>query len=310
MRAVVATSADGQNRIQVVDAPTPTPGPHEVLVRVSAAALHPTDMMAAGGMYVQFGAAVAAEQAGIGVDAVGVVEAVGKAVTTVEVGQTLIGAQERLDVATAAQAEYVALEKWAVAPAPKDVPLTEAAGLPLNGLTRCRPSGRWPSRRPDGWLVTGAAGAVGRLAVQLAVLQGLRVLAHARPGDEKELRALGAAAFVSSEDPLGPSVRALVPGGVTGVVDSANLGVAAMDAVAHGGRYVNLLNSAPLARRGIEAINVAYHTDRAQLGLLSGLAAGGAISVAVAETFPLDDAVCAHERLTAGGLRGLLVLTP
>jgi NADPH2:quinone reductase len=201
------------------------------------------------------------------------------------------------------------LEEWAVAPAPKGVPLSEAAGLPLNGITA------WQNLDtltvpPTGWvLITGAAGGVGRLAVQLAALQGHRVIAQARANDEQALRDLGAAEFVPSGDSLSAAVRSLVPGGVNGVLDTANIGPAAMDAVAHGGSYVSLLNGAPQPRRGIKTVNWAYHTDRSQLGVLSALAAAGALSVAVAETIPLAAARSAHERNAAGGTRGLLVLT-
>lgn len=310
MRAVVVRKFGGPSNIEVVETPTPDVGPHEVLVRVAAAPLHPTDLMSGAGLYVQFGAAVAADQYGMGVDLSGVVEAVGDAVSTIAPGQAVIGVQERIDRPTACQADFVVLEEWAVAPAPEGVPLPEAAGLPLNGLTA------WQALDAlavpaTGWvLVTGAAGGVGRLAVQLAALRGLRVLAHARERDEKTLLGLGAAAFVSSDEPVGPAARALVPGGVHGVLDAANVGVGAMDAVAHGGSYVSLLNGAPQARRGISSTDLAYRTDRAQLGLLSALSAAGVLSVAVAETIPLADARRAHERLAAGGTRGLLVLTP
>lgn len=310
MRAVVVKSLGGPSQIEVIETPTPVPGPHEVLVRVAAAPLHPADFQAISGLYVQFGAAVETDQYGVGIDVAGIVEAVGTDVSTVTPGQTVIGLQERLDQRTACQAEYVVLEEWAVAPAPKDVPLTEAAGLPLNGTTAWQGLNAL-AVRPAGWtLITGAAGGVGRLAVQLATLQGRRVIAQARESDEKELRELGAVEFVSRDEPIGPAVRALVPGGVDGVLDAANIRAGAMDAVAHGGNYVSLLNGAPQARRDIETTNWAYRTDRSQLGILSGLAAAGLLSVTVADVIPLDEARSAHERNAAGGSRGLLVLTP
>lgn len=309
MRAVVVRSLNGPSQIEVIETPTPTPGRREVLVRVAAAPLHPADFQAISGMYVKFGAAAEADQYGLGIDVAGTVEAVGDGVSTVTPGQAVIGLQERLDQRTACQADYVLLDEWAVAPAPKGVPLSEAAGLPLNGITA------WQSLDtltvpPTGWvLITGAAGGVGRLAVQLAVLQGHRVIAQAKANDEQASRDLGAAEFVPSGDSLSAAVRSLVPGGVNAVLDTATIGPAAMDAVAHGGSYVSLLNGAPQPRRGIKTVNWAYHTDRSRLGVLSALAAAGALSVAVAETIPLAAARSAHERNAAGGTRGLLVLT-
>jgi NADPH2:quinone reductase len=196
-----------------------------------------------------------------------------------------------------------------VAPAPAGVSAAAAAGLPLNGLTAWQALHRL-AVPPTGWLlVTGAAGAVGGLAVQLAKLQGLRVVAHARADDRDLVRRLGADLFVSTDEPIGPAVRALVPGGVDAALDAANLAIAAMDAVRHGGSYVSLLNRAPQARRDIESINLAYRTDRAQLGVLSALASAGAISTVVAREFPLDEARAAHEYRLAGGFRGLVVIT-
>ncbi len=310
MRAVVVRSLGGPNQIEVVETPIPTPGRHEVLVRVAAAPLHPADFQAISGMYVKFGVAAEADQYGVGIDVAGTVEAVGDGVSTVTPGQVVIGLQERLDQRTACQADYVVLEEWAVAPAPEGVPLGEAAGLPLNGITAWQGLDAL-TLPPTGWvLITGAAGGVGRLAVQLAALQGYRVIAHARADDEQALRDLGAAEFVPGGDSLAAAVRSLVPGGVSGVLDAANIGPAAMDAVARGGSYVSLLNGAPQSRRGVKAVNWAYHTDRSRLGVLSALAAAGALSVAVAETVPLADARSAHERNATGGTRGLLVLTP
>jgi NADPH:quinone reductase-like Zn-dependent oxidoreductase len=310
MRALVYSEFGGPEQLRLIDTEVPDPGPGEVLVRVAAAPLHPTDGMALAGLYVQFGAAAEAGQYAVGVDFAGRVERVGDDVTTVVPGQDVIGIQERIDPRTGAQADYVIVEEWAVAPAPTGVAPAEAAGLPLNGLTALQALTSLALPPNGTLLVTGAAGAVGTLAVQLAVVSGVRVVAQARALDEPAARRNGARWFISSDQPLGPTVRRLVPGGVDGVLDAANLGVRAMDAVAHGGTYASLLNAAPQSRREIRTTNVAYHTDRAGLGLLSALAAGGVLRVEVARIYPLSDYAQAHALQAKAGTRGLLVLVP
>ena len=64
--------------------------------------------------------------------------------------------------------------------------------------------------------MTGAAGAVGGFAVELAVLRGLRVVAVARPADEELVRGFGAELFVPATDELGAAIRAVVRAACTG----------------------------------------------------------------------------------------------
>ena len=310
MRAIVVRQFGGPEVLELIDTPVPTPGPEEVLIKVAAAAVAPADVMVRVGAIVRYGAAVAQEQFGIGIDVAGTVEAVGGAVHAVAVGDAVVGLQERMDRALGTYAEYVVLEQWAVAPAPAGASMSEAVTLPLNATTADQALDALDLAYGDWVLVTGGAGAVGGFGIELARMRGLRVVAQAGAGDEKLVRELGAELFVERDEPLGPTVRALVPGGVHGVLDAANLSVAAMDAARHGGAYVSLLNSAPQARRGIRAADLAYHADGARLAKLSAFAGAGKLTLRVAATYPLERARDAHEALSRGGHRGRLVLLP
>lgn len=310
MRAVVVRQFGGPEAVQVVQAPVPRPGPGEVRVKVAAAAVNPADVMVRTGALVQYGAAAPAEQYGLGIDVAGTIDAVGDGVRGWAVGDEVVGLQERQDLPTLGQAEYAVLEAWAVAPAPAGVSAEQAATLPLNG-TSADQALDLLDLAPGQWLlVTGAAGGVGSLAIELAVSRGLRVVAQAGPDDEALVRGLGAELFVARAAPLGPTVRQVLPGGVDGVLDAAQAGIAAADAVAHGGSYVSLLLQAPGARRGMRMHNLAYHTDGSRLARLSALAGAGRLTLRVAQTFSFEDAPRAHEVLAAGGLRGRLVLVP
>ena len=310
MRAVVVRDFGGPRALIVIETPVPRPGPGEVRIKVAAAAVNPADVMVRVGAMVQYGSAVPAEQFGVGVDVAGSIDAVGDGVRGWNVGDAVIGLQERLDLPLGAQAEHMVLEEWAIATAPAGISMAEASTLPLNATTADEALDVLDLARGQWLLVTGAAGGVGSFAVELAVLRGLRVLAQAGTADEELLRGLGAELFVSRDAALGPAVRQLLPGGAHGALDAANLGVAAYDAICHGGTYVNLLNSAPQARRKIRTANLAYHADGPRLAALSALAATGRLTPRVARTFPLQGAPEAHEALAAGRVRGRLVLVP
>jgi len=116
--------------------------------------------------------------------------------------------------------------------------------------------------------VTGAAGALGGYAIQLAKARGLIVIADASSDDDDLVRTLGADQVVARGDGVTDRIRGLVPGGVPGLIDGANLAAVATAAIADGGT---------LSRR-------------------------------VADVMPARDAARAHQRFAAGGIRGRLVL--
>ena len=309
MRAAVVKEFGGPEVLQVIDVPIPQPGAGEVLVKVAGASVNFADILVRQGLNVQYGATAARDQFGLGTDVSGTVAAVGEGVTRFAAGDPVVGTQERLDRPLGPQAEYVVLEAWELAPAPARTDLVQLAALGLNAVTADEALDAL-ALTPGQWLlVSGAAGGVGLFAVELARLRGLRVIAQAGPGDEKLVREVGAELFVSREDDLVTAVRRMVPGGAAGAVDAANLAATA-DAVRHGGAFVSLLNSAPMARREVRMINLAWHTDPERLAKLAAYAGTGLVSLRVAKTYPLDQVADAHRELAAGGLRGRIILVP
>ncbi len=115
-------------------------------------------------------------------------------------------------------------DAWALAPAPSGLSMVHAAGRPQHGLTALQGLDTLALEPGEWLLVTGAAGGVGGYAVELAVLRGLRVVAQAVAVAEDLLRGFGAEVFVARDSYLADSVRDIVPGGVHGVLDCANLG--------------------------------------------------------------------------------------
>jgi NADPH:quinone reductase-like Zn-dependent oxidoreductase len=307
MRAVIVRSFGGPEVLEVADVPVPRPGAGQVRIRVEAAGVNPVDMATRAGALAQAGLMTEALPVGLGWDVAGVVDAVGPGVDGFAVGDRVAGLSDRLEVPTAGQAEFVVLDATAVARC--DLDPVEAAALPLNVLTAAQALELLALPPGGSLLVTGAAGAVGGFAVELAAARGLRVLALAGDGDEDLVRGLGATEFVprsvSRSAPLAESVRQAVPGGVDGVLDAAVLGVRALDALRGGGTFVSVIAGAmPPPLRGTRVVNVWVRADGRRLAALIPK-----VTPRVADTLPLAEVAEAHRRVEKGTLRGRLVLT-
>ncbi|MEW2626039.1 zinc-binding dehydrogenase [Streptomyces sp. NPDC048106] len=183
-----------------------------------------------------------------------------------------------------------------------------AATLPLNSLTALQALDLLDLTAGDTVLVTGAAGAVGGFAVELAARRGLRVIAQAGAADEEFVRSLGAEWIVSRDaSDLALDVRRLVPGGTDGALDTAGLEMRALAAVRTRGAYVTVVGgSAPLPLRGIRVHQQWISSDGAALAELAAMD----LTLRVADILPLERAAEAHDRLAAGNIRGRLVLVP
>ncbi|MFI6483895.1 NADP-dependent oxidoreductase [Nonomuraea sp. NPDC050663] len=306
MRALIAR--DGQ--LDIIETPAPEAGPGQVRIKVEAAAVNPIDVVTAAGVLPDYGLAPKRDAWALGWDVAGVVDQVGTGVR-LGVGDRVIGLSDRLAIPFKAQADYVVLDSAAVAPAPEGIGAVEASTLPLNALTALQALDLARLDAGQTILITGAAGGLGGYAVELAALRGLRVVAVAAPQDEQAVRGFGAEWFLPRGDDLSSGVRALVPGGVDGVVDSAAVGLDAQDSVRNGGVFVAVqAGAAPLPLRGHRVETVFVTADAIQLTAVSRLAQSGRLSLRVAGTYPLERAAEAYERVGKGGLRGRLVLVP
>lgn len=179
------------------------------------------------------------EHTGLGLDAAGIIDAVGPGVL-LKTGTPVIVFDAPVVRPTKAQAEYLVTDLNSLAPAPEGMDLTLAATIPLNAMTASLALDHFPLRPRDTLLVTGAAGAVGGYAVELARTRGVRIVAQGKPEDEEFLRDRGATWFVSRDEELSAAVRQLVPGGVDGALDAAALGAPALAAVRDGGIFVSV----------------------------------------------------------------------
>ncbi len=312
MRAVLARGFGGVEVLQVAEVAVPAAGPGQVRIRVEAATVNPVDLATRSGALTEAGLLPERDLVGLGWDVAGVIAEVGQGVSGFARGDRVIGLSDRLDVTLGTHADQVVLDATAVARAPAGVPAVAAATLPLNGLTAVQALDQLGLGEGQSLLVTGAAGAVGGFAVQLAAERGLRVVAVAGEDDEELVRATGAEWFAPrSAVRLGTAVREFHPAGVDGAVDAAALGAVALDAVRGGGAFAALVpGGAPAPLRGTKVLHTWIRADGARLADLVALAEAGKLTLRVAETFPLEQVGAAHERVAKGGLRGRVVLVP
>ncbi|MET9339432.1 NADP-dependent oxidoreductase [Nonomuraea sp. NPDC003804] len=305
MRALIG----GSGSPELIEAPTPQAGRGQVRIKVAAAGLNPFDLAVASGSLSDYGVARELDSYGLGFDAAGAVDQVGEGVA-IAPGQEVIALVGRLELPTKAQADHVVVDASAVAPAPAGLSPVEAATLPLNTLTAWQALDRANLSQGRTVLVTGAAGAVGGFAVELAAARGLRVVAAAGGDDEELVRGFGAEWFVPRGEDLGEAVRKRVPGGVDAVIDAAVTGLAGLNALRDGGTFVTLTAGvAPVALRGTDVATVFFREEPFQLAEIARLAGLGRLTARVAGTYPLEQAGDAYARLAKGGLRGRLVLT-
>jgi NADPH:quinone reductase-like Zn-dependent oxidoreductase len=306
MRAVTYTSVGSPDVIQVSEIDKPEPGLFEIRIKVQAASLNPADMAAWSGV---FPPPAEGSHFGLGWDIAGVVDAVGPGATW-EVGTPVIAITPGATGVGRAQAEYAVVPSHALAHAPAGVDPLEAATIPLSGLTAAQSVELLGLNAGQTVFITGAAGAVGGFAVQLAKRRGLIVIASDLADDESfAIDIAGADAFVpASESPVG-AVRALYPEGVDAVLDTAMLGQALIGAVSDNGTFVTTrMDALPQPERGIRVRLTSVAAEGSMLTTLSDLAASGELVLRVAQTYPLDDASQAHARMAQGGLRGRVVL--
>ncbi|NBE50452.1 NADP-dependent oxidoreductase [Streptomyces boluensis] len=297
MRAVTVSRFGGPDSVEITELPVPEAGPAQVRIKVAAAALNPVDAAMRAGV---FGAA---ERVGLGWDVAGTVDAVGEGAPW-SVGDRVIGLSTGHLTPLGTHADYVVLDADAVAAAPSTLDDTQAATLPLNTLSADQALGLLGLRPGQSLLVTGAAGAVGAHAVELAHRHGLVITALAAAGDAEFLASRGADHFVARG-------AALAPAAFDGVLDAAGLGAEAIAAVRDGGSYAGLWpGQEPRAERGIRIAALDVQADGARLAELARVADEGVLLPRVARTYPLDAAAEAHVRLAEGGLRGRLVLLP
>ncbi|WP_410672981.1 NADP-dependent oxidoreductase [Amycolatopsis sp. cmx-4-68] len=292
MKAVAFTEFGGPEVLRVLDLPEPHAGPGQVRVRVKAAGVQPYDAaVRAGweppGLTLTWPRVPGNEFAGV-----------------VDEGDLEPGTEVLGFTAVQAAAEYIVVPVTDVTPKPPEMPWAVAGGFTAGPQTASIALEALKLREGETLLVHAAAGSVGTAAVQLAKLQGAKVVGTASEANQDYLRELGATPVVYGE---GLNER-LAPLGIDVVLDGA--GGAALDLslelVKDRKRILTLVDHGRAADLGVLVSKSGR--SAARLAALAALYAKGALRFHVRRAYPFTEAVAAHREIETGHGRGKIVL--
>lgn len=306
MRAIRYHAHGGPDRLRLEEAPVPTPGPDEVLVRQAFSSVNPADWKFRAGWFREwvpqpFPFTPGADIAG----------------TVVTAGALAAGFTPGMHVAGmvpvqqgGAWAELVLVKAHALTPLPDTVPFIEAAGLPLAGLTAWMALFDLGVLRPgQAVLIHAAAGGVGSLAVQLAKIAGARVTATCSATNRERVAGLGADRIIdyrAGDFTDGLRDIDLVLDSVGGEVRQRSF------AVLRPGGLLVTLDPAPPDRdatpQGVRVATAAVAPDGARLSHLARLMAAGRLRVPIDRVFGLAQAADAHLHSETGHACGKILI--
>ncbi|MER6310251.1 NADP-dependent oxidoreductase [Streptomyces sp. NPDC001657] len=302
MKAIIYHSFGGPEVLTFGETEKPEPGPGEVRVKVVTVGVNPLDYKRRYGWVEQHYPTTFPAVPGL--EFAGIVDALGPGDHEVAVGDEVFGW-----TSTGAYAEYALAGD--IVPKPAELSFRAAAALPVAGETAQRVLDQLGLAEGETLLLHGAAGAVGQVAVQLAVALGATVVGTASPANHDFLRALGAIPVAYGEG-LADRVRAAAPQGVDAVFDAAGQDVLPLSIALRGGTTDRIVTIADpnAAEHGVPFSAGGTPSEQVRSGLVrhARLAVEGRLSVPVVETFPLAEAVKAQELSEAGHVRGKLVI--
>ena len=308
MRAIGVTEYGGPEALHQVEVEAEPLGAGQVRVRVTAAAVNPTDTGVRSGLRDD---KPRADTVAIpGMDVAGTVLELGDGVDRLEVGQRVMAVVVPHGEHGAYRDEIV-LPIGSVVAAPDGSSDAEVASVPMNALTAALAFELLDLPAGATLAVTGAAGALGGYALQLAKEAGLVVIADASDADRELVTGLGADTVLPRGEGFADAVRALHPEGVDALVDGSVQGAEVTSAVRDGGGFATVRgwdggDDVRLSYHPVWVRTVAERDDL--LTRIVDLVERGKLTPRVAEVLPATDAAEAHRRLEAGGVRGRLVL--
>jgi putative PIG3 family NAD(P)H quinone oxidoreductase len=321
VKAIVAREAGGPDVLELVEVPTPEPGPGEVLVVVTAAGVNRADLLQRQGHYPP----PAGASPLIGLEVSGRVAALGAGVSGWEAGDPCVAL-----LAGGGYAEQVAVPAGQVIPPPPGLELTEAAGLVEVAATVLSNLELAQLSAGEVFLVHGGAGGIGSFAIQYAHVLGATVLATAGSREKLDYcRSVGADHAFSYREDWAGDVRRVAPDGVDVVLDSmgakyledhvgllATRGRLVVIGMQGGSRGTLDLGALMATRATVTATSLrprppAEKADicRRVVERVWPLIADGTLQPTPQTRFPLADAAAAHAHLESGDNLGKVVLT-
>ncbi len=322
MKVILVEQPGGPEAMRLVDWPKPAPGPGEALVKIAAAGVNFIDIYHRTGLYK------VEPPITLGMEAAGVVEAVGEGVSEVAPGDRVAYAMSR-----GAYAEYAVVPAWMLVKLPSGMDFNSAAAAMLQGMTaHYLVFSTYPLKQGDACLIHAAAGGVGLLLVQMAKMRGARVFGTVSTDAKAELaRQAGAdEVIVYTRDDFLEVVRAATNGrGVDVVYDSVGAATweKSLDCLRPRGMMVSYGNASGavpafqplvLSQKGSLFLTRPslqhYVASREELlwraGDVLGWVQEGKLKLRIDRVYKLSEAAEAHRALESRATAGKLLLVP
>ncbi|PRY62282.1 NADPH:quinone reductase-like Zn-dependent oxidoreductase [Glycomyces artemisiae] len=305
MRAVVQDELGGPEVLHLAEVERPEPGPTEILVRVHAAGVNPTDWKSreSGGLTGLKPPFI------LGWDVSGTVEAVGASVRLYAPGDEVYG-MPRFPHQAGGYGQYVTAPARHFDFKPQSLTHVEAAAVPLTGLTAYQALvDNAGVREGQRVLVHAAAGGVGHLAVQIAKARGAYVIGTASEAKHGFLRSIGvdeAIDYRSTDFAAAVSDIDIVVDPIGGEYTAKSASV-----LKDGGFLMSVIpgDLPDSERERLHTGFVLVEPDWSGMRALSALINEGRLRPTIAETYPLEEVAKAHESLQTGRTAGKIVLT-
>lgn len=309
MKAIRFHEYGGTEVLRYEEVDRPRPGTGEVLVHVAGAGFNPIDTWFRAGILDQVYPVTLPHT--LGIDVAGTVAELGEGVQAPAVGDAVIGFLPL--PGTGAAADFVVAPAAVLVPAPKNVPLADAAAIPVAGLTA------WQALFELGELssgqrvlINGAGGGVGGFAVQLAAGAGATVIATASARSAATVRSFGADEVI---DYTAVKIGVAVPEPVDLVVNlvpgSREDTAALLNVIKPGGVLVSATSPGgefPEHDVRVEFIHV--RSDPANLTQIVQQIEAGALHLDISDRRPLAETPLVHEQSESGAVRGRVVFVP
>ncbi|MFD5813458.1 NADP-dependent oxidoreductase [Streptomyces sp. NPDC127038] len=305
MKAVRFHEYGGIDVLRVEEVERPEPGPGEVLVEVRAAGIQPGETMIREGARHQRWPAVF--PSGQGSDLAGVVVETGPYVRGFAVGDEVLGFTH----GRASHAEFVAVEDVKLVARPQALPWEVAGSLYVAGTTAYATVFAVDPGPADTVVVSGAAGGVGSLAVQLARRRGATVLGLASERNHAWLKDQGVVALPYGEG-VAERIREASGGKVDAFIDTFGDGYVdlAVELGVRPDRINTIRDWDAAARVGARTYGEGSAASAVVVGELARLAARGELEVPIARVYPLERVRDAFRELELRRTHGKIVLRP
>lgn len=291
--------------LQVEDVERPVPGPAQVLVNVKAAGINPGEATIRKGLLHQRWPATF--PSGEGSDLAGIVTAVGEGVKAYTVGDEVIGFTHN----RASHGEFVVVEESHLIHRPHNVSWEVAGSLFIAGTTAYAAIRAVSLQQGDTLAVSGAAGGVGSIVVQLAIREGAKVIGLASPTHHQWLSDHHVIPVAYGEG-VEERLRTASDNHLDAFIDTfgADYVKLALDLGVRPERINTIANFAAVEKYGVKAEGNAQAASAAVLADLIRLIERRELEIPIARVYPLSNVREAYRELEQRHTSGKIVLVP